>query len=178
MTSPVRRAAASLLAAGALVALPACSTSLTSLAGPAAAPPSPAPAAAPPSASAVDAPAPEEDPTSVFSLEVGQCIDSETGSGEVGSVPVVECSQPHEGEIFALPQLPDGAFPGAEAIEEAAQEQCAGSAYTDYVGLPYQESEFQVTFLLPTEQSWGDGDREIACIVQNEEPGSVRGSNR
>lgn len=178
MTSPTRRAAASLLAAGALVALSACgATGPAPVAGPAGPPPSVAPVGAPPSASPTSAAA-AEDPTSVFALEVGQCIDSEADSGEVGSVPVVECDQPHQGEIYALPQLPDGDFPGAEEIEETAKEECGGSAYTEYVGLPYQESEFEVSFLLPTEQTWGDGDREIACIVQNEEPGSVRGSNR
>ena len=178
MTSPTRRAPASLLAAGALVALSACgSTGLAPVAGPAAPPPSAAPADAPPSASPTSAAA-AEDPTSVFSLEVGQCIDAEADSGEVGSVPVVECSQPHEGEIYALPQAPDGGFPGEDALRQTAQDQCTGSAYTDYVGLPYEQSEFEVTFLLPTEESWSRGDREIGCIVQNEEPGSVRGSNR
>lgn len=171
-TSPARRTAAALLAGAALVALPACgSPGLPSLAA------TPQVGSAPSAPTAGSAPA-AEDPTSVFSLEVGQCIDAGTGSGQVGSVPVVGCDQPHEGEIYALPQLPDGGFPGAEAIEETAQEQCGGSAYTDYVGVPYQESEFEVSFLLPTEQTWGDGDREIACIVQSTEPGSVRGSNR
>lgn len=178
MTSPTRRAAASLLAAGALVALSACgATGPAPVAGPAGPPPSVAPVGAPPSASPTSAAA-AEDPTSVFSLEVGQCIDSEADSGQVGSVPVVECSQPHEGEIYALPQAPDGEYPGEAALQQTAQDRCIGSAYTDYVGLPYEQSEFEVTFLLPTEQSWGGGDREIACIVQNEESGSVRGSNR
>jgi predicted small lipoprotein YifL len=178
MTSPTRRAAASLLAAGALVALSACgSAGPAPVAGSAGPPPAAGPVGAPPSAGPTSAAA-AEDPTSVFSLEVGQCIDSEADSGQVGSVPVVDCSEPHEGEIYALPQAPDGEFPGEEAMQQTAQDQCVGSAYTDYVGLPYQQSEFEVTFLLPTEESWSNGDREIGCIVQNEEPGSVRGSNR
>ncbi len=63
-------------------------------------------------------------------------------------------------------------------MSQTAEEECAGQAFTDYVGVPYQESEFEVTFLLPSADTWADGDREIACVVTSTEPGSVRGSNR
>jgi len=93
-------------------------------------------------------------------------------------VPIVDCSQPHQGEIYALPQLPDGEFPGDEAVQQTAQEECGGQAFTDYVGVPFQQSEFEVTFLLPSAVTWADGDREIACLIASTEPGSARGANR
>jgi hypothetical protein len=140
---------------------------------------SPSSAAAPSSSAAAAAPtSAEAEDTSVFDLEVGQCLNTETDEGEVSEVPIVDCSQPHQGEIYALPQLPDGAFPGDDAVAQAAEQECAGQAFTDYVGVPYQESEFEVTFLLPNADSWSGGDREIACVVASTEPGSVRGSNR
>jgi hypothetical protein len=172
MTSRTRRLAASVLCAGALTALTACGGgAVNATAG--------APAGSAPASSAAAAPTSvEAEDTSVFQLEVGQCLNAETGEGQVSSVPIVDCSQPHQGEIYALPQLPDGAFPGDEAVSQTAEEECAGQAFTDYVGVPYQESEFEVTFLLPSADTWADGDREIACVVTSTEPGSVRGSNR
>lgn len=37
--------------------------------------------------------------TSVLSLEVGQCITETATEDQVSSVPVVECTEPHNGEI-------------------------------------------------------------------------------
>ncbi len=179
MTSPTRRLAAAVLCAGALTALSACGGTIPGVVGPpsaAPAPAAPAPAGAAPTSSGAE-PGTGDD-TSVFQLEIGQCVNSETGEGEVSSVPIVECSEPHQAEIYALPQLPDGEFPGDEAVTETAQEECTGDVFTDYVGLPFERSEFEVTFLLPSAETWADGDREIACLIASTEPGSVRGSNR
>jgi hypothetical protein len=173
MTSRTHRLAAAVLCAGALTALTACGGgAVNATAGaPAGNAPAGASAAAPTSVEAED--------TSVFEVEVGQCVDAETADGEeVSSLPVVDCSQPHQGEIYALPQLPDGDFPGDAAVTQAAEEECLGQAFTDYVGLSYQESEFQVAPYLPNAESWAGGDREIVCVIASTEPGSVRGSNR
>jgi len=182
MNSPTRRLAAAVLCAGALTALTACGGTIPGVAG--AGPTAPAPAAPAPAAPAGAAPTSSGaepgtgDDTSVFQLEVGQCVNSETGEDQVSSVPIVECDQPHQAEIYALPQLPDGAFPGDEALTETAQDECGGQAFTDYVGVPYERSEFEITFLQPSAETWADGDREIACLITSTEPGSVRGSNR
>jgi hypothetical protein len=122
--------------------------------------------------------------TSVLDLEVGQCITDETPEGEqVTSVPVVECSEPHAGEIYALPQLPDGEFPGEQAVSDQGDQLCSGQAFQDYVGVAYQESEIFYSALLPSTETWAEGDREIVCILANQDgsplaPGSLRGANR
>ena len=181
MTSPTRRLAAAVLCAGALTALSACGN-IPGIAGagPTGAAPAPAAPAAPVGAAPTSAAAEAGtgDDTSVFQLEIGQCISSETGGEEVASVPIVDCGQPHEAEIYALPNLPDGEFPGDEAMTETAQDECAGQAFTDYVGVPFEDSEFEISFLQPSAETWADGDREIACLITSTEPGSVRGSNR
>jgi len=120
--------------------------------------------------------------TSVLNLEVGQCITDTAQEGQVSSVPVVACSEPHTGEIYALPQLPDGDFPGEQAVGDQADQLCGGQAFQDYVGLPYDQSEIYITWLSPTAGTWADGDREIVCILANQDgsnlAGSMRGSNR
>lgn len=121
--------------------------------------------------------------TSVLSLEVGQCITDTAQEGQVSSVPVVECTEPHNGEIYALPQLPEGDFPGDQAVKDQGDQLCAGQPFQDYVGVPYQQSEIYYTKLLPSAETWADGDREIVCILANQDgsplsPGSLRGANR
>lgn len=121
--------------------------------------------------------------TSVLNLEVGQCIAAETDEGEISSVPVVDCAEPHSGEIFSLPQLPDGDFPGDAAVRQSAGDLCAGQDFQTYVGVPYQQSTIYFSSLTPTDDTWDDGDREIVCILLADEQGSettgsLRGADR
>ncbi|GAA3218277.1 hypothetical protein GCM10017691_00970 [Pseudonocardia petroleophila] len=122
--------------------------------------------------------------TSVLNLEVGQCIADAATGDQVSSLPTVDCSEPHAGEIYALPQLPDGDFPGDEAVNEQAQQLCSGQAFQDYVGKPYQDSEIYYSTLSPSLETWNeDDDREIVCILTTQdgsplEAGSLRGANR
>lgn len=120
--------------------------------------------------------------TDVLDLEVGQCLTDTASDDQVSSVPVVDCSEPHTGEIFALPQLPDGDFPGEQAISDQADQLCAGQAFQDYVGVPYQDSDIYYSTLVPSTETWDDGDREIVCILAAQDgsssTGSLRGANR
>ena len=64
--------------------------------------------------------------------------------------------------------MPDGDFPGAEAISAEAQEQCTGSNFEDYVGLDYASSEIVVQPVTPTEETWNEADdREVLCFGAN-----------
>lgn len=122
--------------------------------------------------------------TSVLSLEVGQCISDQTPEGEqVSTVPIVDCAEPHVGEIYALPRLPDGGFPGAESVSASAQTLCAGPEFQTFVGVPIDQTTLDVNFLLPSAETWNDkDDREIVCIVVDGDrtptTGSLRGANR
>jgi hypothetical protein len=119
--------------------------------------------------------------TSVLDLEVGQCISSSVADDQVSTVPVVACTEPHSGEIYALPQLPDGAFPGDEGVSTSAQTLCADPEFQNFVGVPVTETSLGVEFLLPSSETWADGDREIVCIVKDGEAdttGSLRGVAR
>ena len=119
--------------------------------------------------------------TSVLDLEVGQCISSSAAEDEVSSLPVVECSEPHNGEIFALPQLPDGEFPGDEAVRDSGETLCTGPEFQTYVGIAPEESALSVDILFPSSDTWAGGDREIVCIVADGEAdttGSLRGAAR
>lgn len=130
--------------------------------------------------------APEPGPTSTagptssstdpFDVDVGDCVDSTSGAGEVTEIPVVPCGEPHVGEAYAAVRMPDGAdFPGDAAVVESARG--CEEPFEEFVGVPLAGSQLRVTYLHPTAGSWAAGDREILCIV-SDPGGPVRGSLR
>jgi hypothetical protein len=117
----------------------------------------------------------------VFDLRVGDCLaDSAPRGVEVSSVQSVPCSEPHSEEIYAVVTLPEGEFPGTEAMDAQANELCVAE-FESFVGLPYEESVLYLTYLTPTRESWSEGDREVVCSVYDpdgEVSGSLRGVER
>lgn len=114
-------------------------------------------------------------------LSVGACLDSLPG-GVIAAGNLVDCAAPHAFEIFAGFELPDaGAFPGDEAIQEAAFAGCE-AAYPAYVGASYNDSTLNYYFVGPTEQTWASGDREVSCLLFDPATelttGSLAGSGR
>lgn len=94
---------------------------------------------------------------SVYDLEVGDCIvppDTTSDEELVGSVESVDCSEPHDGEVTAVfdLDLDVDEYPGADRVSELALEGC-----------PDKSS----TVLYPSEESWGEGDREAVCILES-----------
>ena len=104
----------------------------------------------------------------VFSLEVGDCFDDEAAPGteavEISSVPIVECDQPHDNEVFAVFDLPDGDFPGQAAVETSALDGCI-ERFEPYVGQPYETSLLEVYPIYPSSGSWDQGDQEVVCAL-------------
>jgi hypothetical protein len=123
--------------------------------------------------------------TSIFDVEVGDCYVNPP-SGEVEGLTLVDCVQTHDAEIFALidhPAGPGDPFIGSAEMETFAQQACIGQAFTDYVGLPYEQSIYYVNTIYPTEGTWVDGDREVVCslVTGDGSPlpgGSARGANQ
>ncbi|MCI0678240.1 MAG: septum formation family protein [Actinobacteria bacterium] len=105
----------------------------------------------------------------VFTLEPGTCFDDvdaffEEDSEGVSDVPTVDCEDPHDNEVYATFDVADGEFPGVDALVAEADERCL-DVFEDYVGASYADSRFVYSYLLPTEDSWGQGDREIVCFL-------------
>ncbi|WP_295841582.1 DUF4190 domain-containing protein [uncultured Microbacterium sp.] len=115
-----------------------------------------------------------------FTLTVGACLDDVPG-GFISSSNLVDCAVPHTYEVFSSFFLPEGAFPGDDAIASAAQEGC-DAAFPSFVGIPFDQSALNYQFVAPTESTWADGDREISCLLYDpaveETTGSLAGSAR
>jgi hypothetical protein len=107
------------------------------------------------------------DEGSVFSAEVGQCVEEvDSLVGSVSDLPSTDCDQDHEGEVIFLfeHEGDDDDYPGGEALQAEAAEECEGDAFEDYTGTEYAVSAIFVGYITPSEQSWGEGDRETICV--------------
>jgi hypothetical protein len=120
----------------------------------------------------------------VYSVRVGDCFQDPEGilqveSLEVADIEAVPCSSPHDNEAYHLFNIASGPWPGETAIFNEADQECFGK-FEPFVGQEYTSSRLEFSYLYPTEQSWGDGDREIVCFLFDVNlerlSGSMRGS--
>jgi Septum formation/Domain of unknown function (DUF4190) len=142
-----------------------------------------APATESPTSPATETSSPPQDaaPTEaveldVYKLRVGDCFAESQDTEEeiIYTVPVVPCSEPHSDEVFALVTLPDGDFPGQDAIYSQAEELCIAE-FESFVGLSYRESVLDLWVIAPVEEGWAAGDREVICNIYDPD-GNVSGS--
>lgn len=99
--------------------------------------------------------------SNVFELAVGDCFDDGAASDEVSEVPIVQCSEPHDNEVYSVHEITDDAYPGFDITGDRAD----GLCLADFELLRAETSELDIGWLIPTERSWANGDREILCFV-------------
>ncbi len=129
----------------------------------------------------------EEGSSEVKDIRMGDCFNTtddlaeyqdKSGGDAPFTVTVVPCDQPHEGEAYAVFDLEDGPYPGKESASATSDERCSGKALTDYVGPSANLSdELQLYIYLPSEGTWGRGDRQVTCFL-GDTSGSSTGSVR
>jgi len=108
---------------------------------------------------------------SVFSLDVGECIDLGAvpagGDEQVQRLPERSCDEPHDGEVYAVDDVSlDGdEYPGVAVIQENVAAACSGSAFEDYVSSDFGASELDTYYLYPIADGWERGDREYVCVA-------------
>lgn len=113
-------------------------------------------------------------------LRVGHCFDLGP-DGEVTSVAVVPCDEPHQTEVFSEFELPnEKEFPGYEAVIADAEAGCA-RRFPEFVGIPVKDSELEIHIIYPHESAW-PGSRTVTCTISQpaDRPhqGTLRGSKR
>lgn len=114
----------------------------------------------------------EESSVGVFRLREGDCVqvpsDDELAVG-ITEMEAVPCDLPHDGEVLALIELPDGPdapFPGEEAVFATSQDVCI-ERFDAVTGLDYAtDPDWGLTTLYPSESTWSIiGDREVVCLA-------------
>jgi hypothetical protein len=120
----------------------------------------------------------------IFAVALGDCLDMSAmrpEAEEFTSLPIVPCSKPHTGEVYAELTLSDDdypdEFPGAKAIASVADEFCL-EEFEPFVGATYEDSVLDYWQFWPTKLSWAEGDRVLQCVVESAEPvtGTLEGA--
>ncbi|MFD1659372.1 DUF4190 domain-containing protein [Streptomyces caeni] len=104
-----------------------------------------------------------------FTLKKGECFNALGGSlsGEAYDVDKVPCSGRHQAEVFADFTLPGGRYPGDDAIAKAAEDKCYALQYAYAMDSWAVPGNVDIYYFTPTRDSWGYGDREVACVFGN-----------
>lgn len=118
----------------------------------------------------------------VFSLELGDCLTEleleesadESEVSEISAARGTSCSESHVYEVFHQETFPDLS---QSAILEVAELTCFEN-FENYVGVPYENSPFYVTYSFPTVDSYARGDRKVQCLLHNERETAKVGSAR
>lgn len=115
---------------------------------------------------------------SATALKVGDCVNNLKDSNDVLSLPGVPCAKAHEGEVFAVFDLPEGDYPGQAAVDEQVSTQC-NSRLTAYSPSAQDNPAIGLFSVYPLEQNWVRGDREVVCIATAKSgttTGSIKGT--
>ena len=114
-------------------------------------------------------------------LRAGDCIDPAPAESDlVESLPVVSCRQPHDQEVTASRDLAPGAWPGDNAIDTRSDEICS-SEFESYVGIPVDQSRYDLSAYTPGKEGWQNGDHSILCVVfdpRGKTVGTLHGARR
>lgn len=111
----------------------------------------------------------------IFDISVGDCEIDSIDEGERFETTTIDCAEPHNTEIYASVNVPDGDFPGDAAIDEQATTDCY-TEFESFIGANYDDSDYDFSWYFPTEGSWSEGDREILCLVYDVSGAQVSGS--
>lgn len=113
----------------------------------------------------------------VSDLKVGDCFHDHLEQTEVATVPMVDCSEPHDNEIYFEYSMSDGTYPGNEAVFNSSWLRCL-EEFGAFVGIDYRDSELGTLTITPTSESWGQGDRAVLCAVYALDLSNLTGSMR
>jgi hypothetical protein len=105
----------------------------------------------------------------VAQMVTGDCLGEPIGWGgeAIYEVTVVACSAPHAEEVIASQPSAATVFPGDEALEVEVDDWCFGAADAAMPPDHWDDGGYY-TWLVPSEESWSEGDRELVCLLGNE----------
>jgi Septum formation len=112
-------------------------------------------------------------------LRPGDYIDPASAENvTVEDLPVVPCGQPHDQEVIATRDLGPGPWPGDAAINARSDKICT-LEFALYIGIPDNQSRYDLYSYAPNKQSWEVGDRSVQGMVSDSRgktTGTLRGA--
>ncbi|MEX1126442.1 MAG: septum formation family protein [Acidimicrobiia bacterium] len=93
-------------------------------------------------------------------FEVGTCFDEPF----LGDPDDVDCTEPHDAEVYSVLTYPAEAYPGDDDLWSWADGRCL-LEFERTTGEEWVESDLDYWWFYPSESSWEDGDRTIQCYL-------------
>ena len=167
----MRAALLATLLAGLGVALAACSGSTTTESTTTTSQP------APETTTTTEVPMSAGRQVSFFVPAVGDCYDVRPVDKAPPIHLVLDCSLPHQRQVFAtFDYTASKDYPGPDLLEAQAKLECPKS-WEAFVGAPYETSRFELAYELPDQAGWGNGIRHVVgCVVVDPNGGLITGS--
>ena len=107
-------------------------------------------------------------------LKVGNCIETApTGDGStITTLPTVSCDKPHQGEVFAIVNIPGDRWPGDSVMRREYGPKC-DSALEDYAK---SSAGLEVVPVYPAQDAWDAGHHDVTCIARTDDKrtGSIK----
>lgn len=95
----------------------------------------------------------------VFEVEVGDCFD-DPGATEVSDLPMKECSDPHDNEVFALYEVTGDTLPAQQDLLEGCFDRFEAA-----IGTAYADSIYDFGGFTPSSEGFDNGDKEVICYA-------------
>ncbi|MBA9006874.1 septum formation family protein [Thermomonospora cellulosilytica] len=93
-------------------------------------------------------------------LKVGDCFSSDHRKATITTV-LTDCSEPHTGQVTALPELENGLYPGDDVVERLAGDACDAATPKRL----RESSELMHWRKPPSKESWNAGERTVICYI-------------
>jgi len=111
--------------------------------------------------------------TSALALTEGDCLVRPVDDAPVTDVTTTSCTDAHDAEVVGVTTVRGDDLPQSDVLDAQAQDDCL-QAFQAYVGIDYPSSSLDLTWMVPTRESWDTADdREIVCIAYAGEPSSL-----
>ena len=109
-----------------------------------------------------------------FQIKVGDCLQ-DPGTTSIEKVVTLPCSKPHDFEAFDRVEMKGSDYPGTAETKKQSEAFCS-PAFAKFVGVAYDDSTLEMQFFYPTSDSWGQGDREILCLIAGKDGAKTTGT--
>ncbi|WP_232662254.1 DUF4190 domain-containing protein [Pseudonocardia sp. TRM90224] len=118
-------------------------------------------------------------PAPTTAMQVSQCVKDVNATEEameIQSLPIVPCTEPHAGEVFATFSAASGAYPGDAGFDTwfaDCSERLAG-----YSPSAASDPDTSISVVYPTAAAWARGNRQVTCVAIERSGTTTTGSIR
>jgi hypothetical protein len=98
-------------------------------------------------------------------LRIGDCWNLKDPTADtVDNVTAKPCTESHKYEVFFVGPMDGVNYPTDDQFTTYVTNNCL-PAFTSYVGVVYDDSKLEISWLVPLNDGWTSGDRAVECSV-------------